>query len=46
MAIANVDDKLRLTKVEIFYDPMAMFRQMNPEEELKKQESDVELNEI
>ena len=28
MAVAVVNDKLQIQKVEVFFDPMAMFRQM------------------
>jgi hypothetical protein len=32
MAVAMVNDKLQLKKVEIWYDPAALFRQMKPDE--------------
>ncbi|KAL2270509.1 hypothetical protein VTJ83DRAFT_2693 [Remersonia thermophila] len=31
IAIANVNEKLQITGVEIFYDPMIMFQQMSPD---------------
>jgi hypothetical protein len=33
IAVAEVNDKLQLQKVEVFFDPMTMFRQMAPDEE-------------
>lgn len=32
MAVAVVNDKLQIEKVDIWFDPMAMFRQMRPKE--------------
>jgi hypothetical protein len=32
MAVATVNDQLQLQKVDIWFDPMAMFRQMKPDE--------------
>lgn len=32
MAVAVVNDKLQIEKVDIWFDPMAMFRQMQPKE--------------
>lgn len=32
MAVATVNDKLQIEKVDIWFDPMAMFRQMRPKE--------------
>ncbi|KAK4123114.1 hypothetical protein N657DRAFT_634316 [Parathielavia appendiculata] len=33
IAVAEVNDKLQLQKVEVFFDPMSMFRQMAPDGE-------------
>jgi len=33
VAVAIVNDKLQLNKVEVFFDPMAMFRQMEKKTE-------------
>lgn len=33
VAVADVNDKLQLGSVEVFFDPMAMFRQMAPDGE-------------
>lgn len=33
IAVAEVNDKLQLQKVEVFFDPMTMFRQMAPDGE-------------
>jgi hypothetical protein len=30
MAVAVVNDKLQLERVDVWFDPMAMFRQMRP----------------
>ncbi|KAK1833553.1 hypothetical protein QBC39DRAFT_345493 [Podospora conica] len=37
VAVATVNDKLQLQKVEVFFDPMAMFRQMAAEGNVTKQ---------
>ncbi len=37
VAVAIVNDKLRLNKVEVFFDPMAMFRQMAEKGEVTKE---------
>jgi hypothetical protein len=33
MVIAEVNDKLQIKSIEVFYDPMIMFRQMAPDGE-------------
>ncbi|KAL2135941.1 hypothetical protein VTI74DRAFT_6169 [Chaetomium olivicolor] len=33
IAVAVVNDKLQVEKIEVFFDPMAMFRQMSPDGE-------------
>lgn len=34
VAIAKVNEKLQLQTVEVFFDPLAMFRQMAPDGEI------------
>lgn len=31
VVVAQVNDKLQLQNIEVFFDPMAMFRQMAPD---------------
>lgn len=38
MAIAKVDEAVRLQAVEIFYDPLDMFRQIAKKSDVKKSE--------
>lgn len=40
VAVAIVNDKLQLQKVEVFFDPMTMFRQMAAEGGVTKEKVD------
>ena len=37
LAVAKVNDKLQLEKVDIWFDPTEMFRQMDPTGDAKKE---------